>query len=82
MWVLFIFGVTCTIFGIYRIPMAGAIYSGIVGLLFSLFLVYDTQLILGGNKHEIDPEEPLFGAICLYTDIVYIFLALLGMDSD
>ena len=73
---------TCIIFGVFNIPILSAVYSGIVALLFAMFLVFDTQMIIGGNKHEIDPEDYIYGAVSLYVDVVYIFLALLGMEGD
>ncbi|CAG2120429.1 unnamed protein product, partial [Medioppia subpectinata] len=45
--------------------------------LFSLWLLYDTQIILGGKKYELSPEEYIFGAISLYIDIIQIFLSIL-----
>ena len=35
-------------------------------------------MIMGGKKHEISPEEHIYGAIQLYVDVVYIFLAILS----
>lgn len=41
------------------------------------FLAYDTQLVLGNRKNTISPEEYIYGALTIYTDIVYIFTFLL-----
>lgn len=46
---------------------------------FSQYLVYDTQMVVGGRKHQISPEEHIFGALTLYLDIVYIFISLLDV---
>lgn len=46
-------------------------------LLASLYLMFDLQLIIGGRKCEISPEEYILGAIMLYTDIMQIFIYLL-----
>ena len=45
------------------------------------YLVFDTQLILGGKhrKYEISPEEYVFAALNLYLDIVSLFLLLLQL---
>ncbi|XP_063718895.1 protein lifeguard 3-like [Symsagittifera roscoffensis] len=53
------------------------IYAGIGAILFTVFLAIDTQMIVGGKRHEIDPEDHILGAILLYIDIVYIFLFIL-----
>ena len=43
------------------------------------FLVYDTQMIVGGRKHELSPEEYVYGALQLYIDVVYLFLIILSL---
>ena len=49
-------------------------------LVFSLYLVYDTQLMLGGkHKHALSPEEYIFAALNLYLDIVNLFLYILAI---
>ena len=50
-----------------------------MALLFSMFLIYDTQQILGGKKYQISPEEHVYASIQLYIDVVYIFLSILQM---
>lgn len=39
--------------------------------------MYDTQLIVGGRRIEISPEEYIYGAISLYVDVMQIFYAIL-----
>lgn len=53
------------------------VYAGIAAVAFTLFLAYDTQLVLGKGKNSISPEEYIYGAMQIYTDIVQIFLSLL-----
>uniref|UniRef100_A0A0R3X297 ABC2_membrane domain-containing protein n=1 Tax=Hydatigena taeniaeformis TaxID=6205 RepID=A0A0R3X297_HYDTA len=48
------------------------------------YLGYDTQMIMGGRKHELSPEEYIYGAMQLYCDVVnlfMIFLSLFGVMS-
>ncbi|GBM09633.1 Protein lifeguard 1 [Araneus ventricosus] len=73
-WVLFLFGIL-TIFTYNRIMTT--VYAGCGALLFTLFLAYDTQMLMGGKKHELSPEEHVFAAMQIYLDIVYIFMFLL-----
>lgn len=43
----------------------------------------DTQLILGNKFLSISPEDYVFAALNLYTDMVFIFvfiLAIVGRD--
>jgi FtsH-binding integral membrane protein len=80
-WVLFIFGIICSFFLARQYPVLNVVYSGLLALLFCMFLVYDTQTILGGKKYSISPEEHIFAAIMLYVDVVYIFLAILNLGG-
>lgn len=70
------------IFGIVAIfvpgQIIGLVYASLGALLFSVYLVYDTQLMLGGNhKYAISPEEYIFAALNLYLDIINIFMYIL-----
>jgi len=80
-WILFFFGLLCIYFLARHYPIVNVIYSGLMALLFSIFLVYDTQQIMGGKKYSISPEEHIFAAIQLYVDVVYIFLAILNLGG-
>ncbi|CAG5123617.1 unnamed protein product [Candidula unifasciata] len=79
--VLFFFGWACLITfyawgGSSRIM--SCVYGGLAALVFGLFLIYDTQQVVGGRKYEISPEEYIYGALQLYIDVVYIFIIILG----
>lgn len=50
-------------------------------LLASLYLIFDLQLIMGGRKCEISPEEYILAAALLYVDIIQIFIYLLEIFS-
>ena len=53
-------------------------YGSIGALIFSLYIVFDTQLMMGGNhKYSLDPEEYIFAALNLYLDIINLFLYIL-----
>lgn len=53
--------------------------GGGLSLLFVAFLAYDTQLVMGGKKYELSPEDYIFGTLILYMDIIRIFLLLLAI---
>jgi FtsH-binding integral membrane protein len=79
---LFVALIILIIFGIVAIFIPGKtmtlIYASLGALLFSLYLIYDTQLMMGGkHKYSISPEEYIFAALNLYLDIVNIFLYIL-----
>ncbi|XP_035020037.1 protein lifeguard 1 [Hippoglossus stenolepis] len=77
-WTLFSFAMLCAIL---RSQYLYIVYACLGTLLFSLYLVFDTQLILGGKhrKYELSPEEYVFAALNLYLDIVSLFLLLLQL---
>lgn len=81
--IIFIFGIVA-IFVHSRI--VSLVYASLGALLFSVYLIYDTQLMLGGkHKYSISPEEYVFAALNLYVDIVNIFiyiLQIIGASRD
>eukprot|EP00919_Chromeraceae_sp_WS-2016_P076206 GHVR01180126.1.p1 GENE.GHVR01180126.1~~GHVR01180126.1.p1 ORF type:complete len:211 (-),score=13.41 GHVR01180126.1:97-729(-) len=74
----FVAGIFFSSFGILQI-----VYAYIGALLFSMYLVYDTQLIVGGKnrKHQFSVDEYVFAALNLYLDIVNLFLFILTIVS-
>ncbi|XP_041650013.1 protein lifeguard 1 [Cheilinus undulatus] len=78
-WTLLSFAILCAIL---RSQYVYIVYASLGTLVFSLYLVADTQLILGGNKkYTISPEEYVFAALNLYLDIINLFLMLLQLIS-
>ena len=56
------------------------LYSGLGALIFSLYMVYDAQLIFGGKhrKYQFGIDDYVFASLSLYLDIVNLFLIILG----
>jgi len=89
---LFVVTIVFMIFGFLAIflrgvfPILNLVYACIGALLFSVYLVYDTQLMIGGkHKCSISPEEYIFAALNIYMDIVNIFiyiLSIIGASSN
>jgi FtsH-binding integral membrane protein len=50
-------------------------------IVFGLYLIYDTQLIVGGKRRELSIDDYIVGALMLYIDIVQIFIELLRILS-
>lgn len=76
--------VSLVIFGFVAIFVGGRItsmiYACLGAVLFSVYLIYDTQLMLGGNhKYTISPEEYIFATLNLYLDIINIFMDILNI---
>eukprot|EP00416_Gambierdiscus_australes_P028585 CAMPEP_0171088478 /NCGR_PEP_ID=MMETSP0766_2-20121228/20807_1 /TAXON_ID=439317 /ORGANISM="Gambierdiscus australes, Strain CAWD 149" /LENGTH=265 /DNA_ID=CAMNT_0011546281 /DNA_START=14 /DNA_END=811 /DNA_ORIENTATION=+ len=53
-------------------------------LLFVLYIIYDTQLIVGGThkKHQFSVDDYAFAALNLYLDIVNLFMFLLELTGE
>lgn len=88
--VLFVAVIILMLFGLVAIFFPGKTMSMVYGcfgaILFSIYLIYDTQLMMGGkHKYSISPEEYIFAALNLYLDIVNIFiyiLTIIGASRD
>ncbi|PNI46272.1 GRINA isoform 8, partial [Pan troglodytes] len=74
MVVLFIFAILCIFI---RNRILEIVYASLGALLFTCFLAVDTQLLLGNKQLSLSPEEYVFAALNLYTDIINIFLYIL-----
>lgn len=62
---------------------ANIAYASLGAFLFGLYLVFDTQLMLGGkHKYALSPEEYVYAALNLYIDIVNIFLYILSIIQN
>ena len=56
------------------------VYASIGCIIFSLYIVYDTQLMMGGShKYALSPEEYIFAALNLYLDIIRLFMYILSI---
>lgn len=80
--VLFVATLILMIFGIvlmfWQVKVAVLIYASFGALIFSIYIIYDTQMMMGGtHKYSISPEEYIFASLNLYLDIVNLFLYIL-----
>ena len=55
--------------------------AAVGAILFSIYIIYDTQLIVGGNhrKYQFDVDDYVFATISLYLDIINLFLYMLDL---
>ncbi|XP_076118906.1 protein lifeguard 3 [Alosa pseudoharengus] len=77
--------ITAIVLSFQYVPWLHMLYAAIGAIVYTLFLAYDTQLLIGNRSYAISPEEYIFGALSLYVDIVQIFtflLQLTGSSSD
>lgn len=58
-------------------------YAAMGALLFSVYLVYDTQLIMGGKHQQaFGVDDYCMAAISLYIDIIQLFLYILQLFGE
>merc|ERR1719401_386694 len=59
------------------------LYACAGALLFSMYIVFDTQMIIGGkHKHQFGIDDYAMAAISLYIDIIQLFLFLLEIFGE
>ncbi|XP_043196653.1 protein lifeguard 1-like [Amphibalanus amphitrite] len=80
--ILFVCLIVLMVFGLFAMIFPGKVislvYASLGALLFSVYLVVDTQMMMGGkHKYTISPEEYIFAALNLYLDIINLFLYIL-----
>lgn len=74
---LMIFGIFCAIF---RSQIMNVVYASLGALIFSFYIVVDTQMMMGGkHKYTLDPEEYVFASLNLYLDIINLFMMILSL---
>jgi len=88
----FLFGLFVAVSGLWflsfcgvHIPLMNKFFAGCGVVIFTLYIVYDTQLILGelkGHKMQFDVDDYVFAALTLYLDIINLFLELLRLLGD
>ncbi|XP_060108785.1 protein lifeguard 2 [Heteronotia binoei] len=66
----------------HYIPWLHTIYAVLGAIVFTMFLAFDTQLLMGNRSYALSPEEYIFGALNIYIDIVYIFTYLLQITGS
>ena len=72
--VLIMFGII-TIF--WRNPIVQLIYACMGALIFSIYLIYDTQLVIGKGQFSYSLDDAYLAAIQLYLDVINLFLFIL-----
>ncbi|XP_043107573.1 fas apoptotic inhibitory molecule 2b [Puntigrus tetrazona] len=61
------------------VPWLHAVYASVGAVVFTMFLAFDTQLLIGNKQYAMSPEEYIFATLTLYLDIVYLFTFLLQL---
>uniref|UniRef100_A0A3P8RWS8 Protein lifeguard 2 n=1 Tax=Amphiprion percula TaxID=161767 RepID=A0A3P8RWS8_AMPPE len=84
--VMFISGlVLAVVLPFQYVPWLDATYAALGAILFTMFLAFDTQLLMGNKRYTMSPEEYVFATLNIYLDIIYIFsffLQIFGTERD
>ncbi|KHJ77032.1 hypothetical protein OESDEN_23348 [Oesophagostomum dentatum] len=83
--IAYVLGTTLMFFGItaliaclgFQVTFLYTVYAVLGALLSMLYLAIDIQLIMGGKRLELSPEEYIFAAMQIFLDILNIFLFIL-----
>lgn len=83
---LILFGFMATLFtSTYeQVKTVNVVYSSLGVLLFAFYIVYDTQLIVGGKhkKYQYGVDDYVFAALSLYLDVINMFLYILALMGN
>jgi len=62
-------------------PAMQSAIAGFGAILFSFYIVYDTQLIMGGKHQKVQfgVDDYVFAALNIYLDIINLFISLLQL---
>ncbi|CDJ52301.1 hypothetical protein, conserved [Eimeria brunetti] len=71
------------IFGPDMFPRAlYALYSALALVLFSFYLVIDTQLIIRRGSVRLEEDDYIVAAVMIYLDVINIFISLLRLFGE
>jgi FtsH-binding integral membrane protein len=80
---LFVCSCVMLLFGLFLIfthnKIVHILFSCAGVLLYSIYLVYDTQLIVGEKELSIGVDDYIYGALILYVDVISLFLHILRL---
>eukprot|EP00355_Strombidium_rassoulzadegani_P001353 CAMPEP_0168613086 /NCGR_PEP_ID=MMETSP0449_2-20121227/3266_1 /TAXON_ID=1082188 /ORGANISM="Strombidium rassoulzadegani, Strain ras09" /LENGTH=99 /DNA_ID=CAMNT_0008653701 /DNA_START=416 /DNA_END=715 /DNA_ORIENTATION=+ len=84
---LFILGFVFSMFSLLSFMFGfrnNLLFAAIGVILFSFYLLVDTQMIIGGSnrKYKIDEDSYILASVALYLDIINIFLYILEIIGN
>ena len=51
--------------------------AGLFAVIYSIYLLVDTQLVMGGRHKQLHMDDYILGATIIYVDIISLFLKIL-----
>lgn len=78
-WSMFCVTFFITLINIFfiRSEILSVLISIGIAAIYSVYLIIDTQLIMGGREKELTMDNYVLGAVILYIDIIRLFLEML-----
>ena len=79
-WVVCVAGMLYSVFGYHKSLLWSV--GGVI--LFSFYLLFDTQMIMGGDnkRYQFDEDSYILAAVAIYLDIINLFLYILEILDD
>jgi len=83
-WSFFLLTLALTLLNVFFIhsEFLTILVAVAIGAIYSIYLIIDTQLILGGRKAELTLDNYVLGAATLYVDIIQLFLQILKILGE
>ena len=70
-------GFTVMLFIFGTIYVEFLLISLVIIIIYGFYIVFDTQLIIGGKTYELSIDDYMIGSVIIYTDVIGIFIRLL-----
>ena len=70
------------IFLFVKIPLSNLLVMYGALVLFCIYLIYDTQLLIGKRGKKFSEDDYILAAISLYLDIIVLFLQILKIFGE
>ena len=67
---------------LFRSSFLVSVMAFVIGVIYCVYILIDTQLILGGKNKELTLDNYVMGAMILYVDIIGLFLKILQLLGE
>jgi FtsH-binding integral membrane protein len=67
---------------ILRSSLLSNLMALVIAGIYSVYILIDTQLVLGGKNKELTLDNYVLGAMILYVDIIQLFLKILQLLGE
>lgn len=67
---------------LFRSSLLSNLMALVIAGIYSVYILIDTQLVLGGKNKELTLDNYVLGAMILYVDIVQLFLKILQLLGE